>query len=113
MISGFVRIDTPPVGGDCVGRDVRMWFPHAERTERGDFSTQYKKAGEHTIAAKAICGECPQQIPCLNYALYYEAFGIWGGTTERERKLLRKKHNIQMIQREPFMPAGSRPRHRK
>lgn len=113
MAIGYTRVDSPPIGGNCVGHDVRMWFPHAERTNNRDFSAQYRKAGEHTITAKAICDDCPQKVDCLNYALYHEMFGIWGGTTERERKLLRKKYNILMIQREPFIPVGPRPRNPK
>jgi hypothetical protein len=99
------RIDTPPTGGDCIGKDVKMWFPHAERSKGRDFSVQYRKANEQTNLAKAICSDCKQIDPCVNYALYHEIFGIWGGTTERERKLLRKRHNILMVQREPFDPV--------
>jgi hypothetical protein len=41
--------------------------------------------------AKTICGECPVQQQCLDYALdNREAFGVWGGYTERERRKLMK-----------------------
>lgn len=37
-------------------------------------------------AAKAICGHCPVRAECRAYALQTgELYGIWGGTTERER----------------------------
>lgn len=42
--------------------------------------------------AKAICSICRVQSDCLEYA--FEAnqrAGIWGGTTEDERKSLRRK----------------------
>lgn len=39
--------------------------------------------------AKALCGLCPVREECLSFALNNdEKFGIWGGTTERERRLL-------------------------
>jgi WhiB family redox-sensing transcriptional regulator len=41
--------------------------------------------------AKAICLECPYRGRCLQYALENpELQGIWGGTTEYQRKALRK-----------------------
>lgn len=38
-------------------------------------------------AAKAICAHCPVRALCRAYAMQAdEAYGIWGGTTERERQ---------------------------
>ena len=37
-------------------------------------------------AAKAICSHCPVRAACRAYAVQSgELYGIWGGTTERER----------------------------
>lgn len=37
-------------------------------------------------AAKAICSKCPVRTACRAYAVQTgELYGIWGGTTERER----------------------------
>lgn len=37
--------------------------------------------------AKRICNTCPVKNECLQYALSHkEAFGIWGGETERSRR---------------------------
>lgn len=52
--------------------------------------------GEHAQAAKAkaICGGCPSRRPCLEYALgtpQAEDWGIWGGTAESERRILRRQ----------------------
>ncbi|MEX0664164.1 MAG: WhiB family transcriptional regulator [Acidimicrobiia bacterium] len=39
--------------------------------------------------AKAICGGCPVQVECLEYAVRIrEWHGIWGGLNENERRLL-------------------------
>jgi WhiB family transcriptional regulator, redox-sensing transcriptional regulator len=47
----------------------------------------------HQIArAKQVCGECPVQTPCLEYALETnQDSGIWGGSTEDERRTIRRR----------------------
>ena len=48
--------------------------------------------GASTREAKIICGRCPVQTECLNYALEFnEKHGVWGGTTERERRKIRQR----------------------
>jgi len=42
--------------------------------------------------AKAICARCPIRQACLDYALSAGAIqGVWGGTTEVERRTLRRR----------------------
>ena len=42
--------------------------------------------------AKLVCGECPVQRDCLDYALETnQDSGIWGGTSEEERRSLRRR----------------------
>lgn len=56
----------------CNGLDVDQFFP-----EKGGSSKD----------AKRICLRCPVRRPCLAYALELgERFGIWGATSERERR---------------------------
>jgi WhiB family transcriptional regulator, redox-sensing transcriptional regulator len=39
--------------------------------------------------AKTVCATCPVQADCLAFALENdEAFGVWGGLNERERRAL-------------------------
>lgn len=41
--------------------------------------------------AKSVCRDCPAQSLCLEFALATnQESGIWGGTTEEERRKLRK-----------------------
>ena len=43
--------------------------------------------------AKAVCRECDDQAPCLEYALTTnQDSGVWGGTSEEERRVLRRRH---------------------
>jgi WhiB family transcriptional regulator, redox-sensing transcriptional regulator len=46
---------------------------------------------EQIEAAKAVCRSCPAQAPCLEFALATnQESGVWGGTSEEERRKLRK-----------------------
>jgi hypothetical protein len=36
--------------------------------------------------AKGICSQCPVKILCLDYAVSAQMQGVWGGTTDFERK---------------------------
>lgn len=43
--------------------------------------------------AKEVCGECPVQVDCLDYALETnQDSGIWGGLSEEERRVLRRQY---------------------
>ena len=42
-------------------------------------------------AAKEICYQCNFKQECLEYVLDNPQEGIWGGTTDKERRLIRRK----------------------
>ena len=43
--------------------------------------------------AKEVCGQCPVHRECLDYALETnQDSGIWGGTSEEERRVLRRQY---------------------
>ena len=47
---------------------------------------------EQIAAAKAVCGMCDAQPECLEFALANnQDSGVWGGTSEEERRKLRKQ----------------------
>jgi WhiB family transcriptional regulator, redox-sensing transcriptional regulator len=52
-------------------------------------------AAAQTRQAKAICARCPVRQPCLAYALATnQAYGIWGGCDDEERRVLRRQRRI-------------------
>jgi WhiB family transcriptional regulator, redox-sensing transcriptional regulator len=57
-------------------------------------------AGRAEIAyAKAICARCVIRQQCLGYALASrQEHGIWGGTTEDERRAIRGRRRTQPAQ---------------
>jgi WhiB family redox-sensing transcriptional regulator len=45
-----------------------------------------------TVDAKKVCTRCPLQTACLAWALDTEqSYGVWGGATEDERRLMRRQ----------------------
>ena len=47
----------------------------------------YSAEADEVRAAIAICRRCPVRMACLEAAVSRgEWFGVWGGTTERERR---------------------------
>jgi WhiB family transcriptional regulator, redox-sensing transcriptional regulator len=58
----------------CRGADSDLFFPLSK---------------DHEMQAVTICGTCPVLDDCLDYAVEAgERFGVWGGTTERQRRRL-------------------------
>lgn len=45
-------------------------------------------------AALAICHTCPVREKCLDHALEFEPYGIWGGMTQRQLTTLRHARGI-------------------
>jgi WhiB family transcriptional regulator, redox-sensing transcriptional regulator len=48
--------------------------------------------------AKAICAVCQVRRPCLEFALAtHQTYGVWGGTTEEERRELQTiSHRLRL-----------------
>jgi len=65
----------------CAQTEPDLWFPTADR-----------QTGR---VAKSLCAYCPWSKPCLEYALFTDVVGIWGGKTERERSQMRIKLKIK------------------
>jgi WhiB family transcriptional regulator, redox-sensing transcriptional regulator len=50
--------------------------------------------------SKAVCGECPVQQRCLQWAVdEHEYYGTWGGQTEWERKAARREQDAGMVRK--------------
>ena len=61
--------------GLCAQTDPEAFFP---------------EKGQSTREAKKVCASCPVRAECLEFSLVNdERFGIWGGKSERERRILR------------------------
>jgi WhiB family redox-sensing transcriptional regulator len=50
----------------------------------------------HIAAAKAVCLACPVREDCLEFALATnQDSGIWGGTSEEERRQIRRARSVR------------------
>jgi WhiB family transcriptional regulator, redox-sensing transcriptional regulator len=80
-----VAVDNPDqwkLKSACRGVDPDLFFP-----DRGGSVRE----------AKEVCRGCPVREECLRYALENgESFGIWGGTSERERRSLRSRRRYRL-----------------
>ncbi|CAM5292684.1 MULTISPECIES: WhiB family transcriptional regulator [Streptomyces] len=66
----------------CRREDPELFFPIGDT---GPCAVQIEQA-------KAVCRDCAVVTPCLRWALETrEAHGIWGATTETERRRLRRQ----------------------
>jgi WhiB family redox-sensing transcriptional regulator len=55
------------------------------------FPEDAKELKNNLIVAKAICSTCEFESQCLEYALVHkELEGIWAGTSEKDRALMRR-----------------------
>jgi WhiB family transcriptional regulator, redox-sensing transcriptional regulator len=69
----------------CRDADPELFFPDGE----------IRSARAQVKAAKLICRGCPVSVTCLSWALAsgHEA-GVWGGLTEDERRMLRRRRGF-------------------
>jgi WhiB family redox-sensing transcriptional regulator len=66
----------------CRDTDPELFFPVGTT---GIALTQIDRA-------KHVCGECPVAQECLEFALETnQDSGIWGGTSEEERRVMRRQ----------------------
>ena len=70
------------VAASCRHTDPDLFFPVGNTGP----------ALDHIAQAKAVCAACPVQQPCLDYALATnQDAGVWGGTSEDDRRALRRR----------------------
>lgn len=62
----------------CNGEAPQVFFPAYD-------------APSSTASAKAICKNCPVAGECLDWALKYDEDGVWGGTSEADRRALKRR----------------------
>src|SRR3954451_3510452 len=71
----------------CRDLDSNLFFPAGET---GPAAIQIAQA-------KSICAQCPVANECLEFALAtHQDYGIWGGTTEDERRQIRREWRARL-----------------
>jgi len=69
----------------CATTDPEIFFP--EKGAKG-------QSLYIVNAARRICNTCPYKNPCLEWAVVHDEMGIWGGTTQKERRVHRRKLKV-------------------
>lgn len=69
--------------GNCADKPPSLFFP---------------SDGVGVDHARRICADCPVKTQCLEYALANRIdHGVWGGTSERERRRILKSRARERI----------------
>ncbi len=77
--------------GNCAEESPSLFFP---------------SDGVGVEVAKKVCTDCPVKALCLEYALENRIdHGVWGGTSERERRRILRSRNG--LRRRVEVAAGS------
>jgi len=88
--------------------ELQEWRKQAScrELEKRDFYAH--EQGERSPIPEFVinaCASCPVKAPCLQYALTYEDYGYWGGTTARERREMRLKAKVHIRRLDVRLPA--------
>lgn len=67
------------------------WRADALCAQIGDWHPFFPADGCDPTPARRVCAHCPVRRPCLQDALDNHETGVWGGTTEHERRLIRRE----------------------
>jgi len=71
----------------CQDYDPEMFFPVADECT--------PKGAADLAKAKSVCASCPVQAECLRWAFDTgQEFGVWGGTSEGERRAMRRGEKV-------------------
>lgn len=75
---------------DLIG-DAPEWQERALCAQT-DPEAFYPEKGGSVREAKRVCSRCEVKAECLEFALAKnETFGIWGGTSNKERRKLKRR----------------------
>ena len=69
-------------------------------------STETFYLEDRPLDALMICSICPVKSECFEYAIKHEEYGVWGGSTEQDRRTYRKTYgiSIQTLDRKAPIP---------
>jgi len=82
------------------------WFAQAACKGMTDMFFGEKLDYELRQKALATCASCPVIEPCREYALklsqHLRLQGVWGGLTQKQRRIILKEMKIKVVEEELF-----------
>lgn len=78
-----------------------MKYPNFDGTQscaETSFEFFYGETSDTTSSrvAKRICGMCAFIVPCAEYGIEHEQFGVWGGLGPGERREIRRRKGSRL-----------------
>jgi WhiB family transcriptional regulator, redox-sensing transcriptional regulator len=90
--TGFIANDGPPMAPDY----ATVWMSQG-RCRNYPPNVFFPSDGVGVDRARKICVDCDVKVACLEYALDERIeHGVWGGTSERERRRILKRRRIEV-----------------
>lgn len=83
------QLQFPPLGSWAEEAECLRMDPRVFTSQKADPTYP-----EDLARAKNACSHCPVTQQCLDYAMTYRPFGVWGGLTDGERRQLRKGQRV-------------------
>lgn len=89
-MDNFSDVPFPDFDGtqNCAGTDVNTYYRDDDESKSVNAWAELK--------AKRVCVDCAFLKPCYDWGLANEEFGVWGRTTEHERRILRRQNGIEI-----------------
>jgi WhiB family redox-sensing transcriptional regulator len=93
------QVENPPEELTRLGGAVGTEWTAEAKCRDMDPAVFFPSDGIGVQAAQRICFDCPVKSPCLEYALADRVdHGVWGGTSERERRRILRQRRIARLQ---------------
>jgi WhiB family redox-sensing transcriptional regulator len=82
-------------GTFILSRDALAWREHAACMGHAEyFFNDAKKT--NVRQAKKICADCPVRLECLEHGMTHDEYGVWGGLTANERRVLKRNQRASL-----------------
>src|SRR5215475_344149 len=82
----------------CMSVDPELFFP----------LSSVGPAARQLYKAKSVCTQCPVRAECLDFALATrQVHGVWGGTSEDERRRILTRIDRQRSARRAKVPVAA------
>lgn len=70
---------------NCASADPESFFPEKNKPDI-----------KQIAMARKVCSTCPYIKECREWAIDHHEVGVWGGTTEMDRKRIRRARKVEL-----------------
>lgn len=95
-VTKFSQVPFPDFDGtqNCAGKDVEDFYrpTYDKSPTKAEIDKDYRKE----LKAMQVCQGCAFWFPCQEWGIANEEFGVWGGTSEQQRRSIRKANGVEI-----------------